>query len=159
MANGDAYRRKLAYEKALEIRYHQVELGYQMFNYFLVGMSFLIVAFATIVASGRASELHAASWGIVILGMVLSAIFAIVGFFATETVRKYDYYLLKTEDKAKLANGPFKTILSNASDLPFTKGLEGGAAHHFSFRPSMAWCIPAGFFFFWVYMLVVVCVC
>jgi len=154
MTNEDYYRKKLAYEKALEIRYRQVELGYQVVNFFLAGMSFLVLAFATILASGSAIELHAASRGIAFLGIALSAIFAIVGFLATQTIRRYDDYLLKTESGAELANGPFETILSDASHVPFSREPKKGAAGHIR-KLAMSWCIPTVFICFWVSMLAI----
>lgn len=168
MTNEDYDRKKLAYEKALEIRYRQVELGYQMFNFFMVGMSFMVLAFATIVASDSASGLHGASRGIALLGIVLSVIFAIVGFFATETVTKYDGYLSDTErvhtkGGSDLDSAPFERILRDAADLPktilrdvrehrFIPTVKRWAARLLRFRLAMAWCIPTVFIAFWVSM-------
>jgi hypothetical protein len=153
MVNEDYDRRKLAYEKALEIRYHQVHLLYQMLTFFLAGMSFIVVAFATVVASASASELHAASRAIMVLGIALSALFTMTALFQAHTIRKFDDYLLSTESKLGLADTPFETIMGSATDYPSGLGrVVKWIAEHF--RPAMAWVIPILFIAFWVFMCV-----
>jgi len=114
---------------------------------------------------GRASEFHAASRGITILGITLSAIFAGVGFHSTQSIGKYDKYLLEKEDNSELANGPFKTILTYRSDIPCIPTLKRWAAGYFLWlkrwaaglfrvRLSMSWFIPTVFVGFWVPMCI-----
>jgi len=103
---------------------------------------------------GRASEFHAASRGITILGITLSAIFAGVGFHSTQSIGKYDKYLLEKEDNSELANGPFKTILTYRSDIPCIPTLKRWAAGLFRVRLSMSWFIPTVFVGFWVPMCI-----
>jgi len=153
MANGDSSLKKLEYDKALEIRYREVDLLFQRFNFFMAGMSFIVAAFAAIVATDQTGDLASASRAIAVLGVVLSSVFTAMNFFAGHTIREYDDHVLKTERELTLANPPFETIMNNASDYPWMLGkIFRWLAQYF--RASHTWVIPLLFIGFWAFMCV-----
>ena len=96
--NNEYDRIKLHYEKGLEIRYHKVDLLFQRFNFFMVGMSFLVAAFAAIVASKSADDLRGISLAIAIFGVCLSVGFTIINYLAAGTITEFDKYLVNAEE-------------------------------------------------------------
>jgi hypothetical protein len=133
-------RTKLHYEKALEIRYHEVDLLFQRFNFFMVGMSFLVAAFAAIVATGHPEKLHNASGAIAGFGAALSFGFFLINLYNSYVITKFDDYIKQKE----MPDGPFNRILSIAS-------IGCPKAFH-------TWLLPIIYLFFWAVMISFWCI-
>jgi hypothetical protein len=110
MSEEDCKLKILRYEKSLEIYYHEMDLLFQRFNFFMAGMSFLIVAFATIVASDYSHSLRIAIMG---LGIIISLIFALINWLAARTIRRFDKDSLSIVEKEVFTNKPKEQLNSN----------------------------------------------
>ena len=146
MSNGENDLTRLRYEKGLEIRYHEVDLLFQRFNFFMVGMSFLVAAFAAIVASDHSDELRGISLAIVGIGALLSLGFFVINYSAARNITRFDDYLLKVELEVGLKDRPFLQALLLANNRPF-KDSHWYCLWHC--RAPHTRLIPLGFTFFW----------
>lgn len=167
---------RLRYEKSLEIRYREADLLFQRFNFFMVGMSFLVAAFAAIVASNAADELRGVSLAIAAFGVFLSIVFFFTNYLAGRTISRFDdEYLNIVEGRMPLDDGPFARIRQcSLADpcpyesrerccviRPFVKGYSKvcrclwrsyGRFDHCSRAPH-TWLVPLFFLVFWAVMI------
>jgi len=138
--------RRLRYEKGLEIRRHEVDLLFQRFNFFMVGMSFLVAAFAAIVASDPSDKLRVIGLAIAVIGVLLSLGFSVINYFAARAITRFNDYLLTVELKVGLKDRPFLRMLQLAKARPFRD------SHWHCFWHCAAphtRLIPLGFSVFW----------
>jgi hypothetical protein len=143
----------VTYKQSLEIRYKEADLLFQRFNFFIAGMSFLVAAFAAIIAATDADKLQTPSFAIAGLGVVLSFFFFFTNLLASQTIRKFDAHLLKAEGELRLVDPPFKKILTNAADYPCIIGTTIRCFDK-NLRAYHTWLIPPLFMCFWISMLV-----
>lgn len=146
MSDEDCHLKKLRYEKALEIRYHEVDLLFQRFNFLMVGMSFLVAAWAVIITSSIKHQIFF-SCAIAVIGVLLSLGFSVINYFAARTVTRFDDYLLTVELKVGLKDRPFLQIMQLAKCRPFKD------SHWYCFWHCSAphtRLIPLGFSVFWI---------
>ncbi len=139
---------QLLYEVAEDMHYHELGFLFQRLNFFLVSMSFLVVAFVMAYYTKEAKN-DGITRALVSLGLITSLIFTFVNFWNSENIiKKLRDYILKKEGEIKgLPNekieGPLTTVTASFKDKKLI----------WKFPALITWSIPLISFAFWLSVL------
>ena len=101
------------YEQGMEILNREIELLYQRMNFFLTGISFLVAAFATMLALKR--SLVIPIYAVTSLGLILSFLFTLANSLSGRAINERQAYICSVEKELNshtVFGGPNNDIAS-----------------------------------------------
>lgn len=90
---------EIAYNKAIEMIDRDIKLLFQRLNFFLIAMGFLLAAFATIFVVDESPELITVKYIIVVVGFLLSLLFATINYLNTWIIWRIGQYIRELENQ------------------------------------------------------------